>query len=105
MAPVEPVGHNSADQREQEDRNLAEKRIESQHFRVLRHFENQPALRLRLHPRADRRRARADPHQPEFGILEGFEGSIEQGPASRLRQRLRALDQVYDVAIAVGEKH
>ena len=48
------IGDDAADQREQQDRQLAEEIIEPEEERRLGEIENQPALRDLLHPRADR---------------------------------------------------
>ena len=53
LAPVCPISHDPADQGEQENGNLAEKRIKPKQKRGVGHLQNQPILGDRLHPGAD----------------------------------------------------
>jgi hypothetical protein len=75
---LHPIGHNSANQREQKNGNAAQKLIEAEIKRGVTEAINQPALCRNLHPRADAGRARADEHQPKIAILKCFEDPAKQ---------------------------
>jgi hypothetical protein len=55
--PVVAIGEDAADQREQDDRQLLQERVEAQEERRIRQRDDQPVLRHDLHPRADARGA------------------------------------------------
>ena len=73
LAPLDPVGHHAADQREQKDRDAAQKLVQRQQKRRVAEAIDQPALGHDLHPGADARGAGADPHQAEIAIMKCFE--------------------------------
>ena len=87
FAPVHAVRNHAAHQRKEEDRNIAQKRVETQQKRRFGHVENQPVLRDLLHPRADAGREGADPEEPEVAILESFECAAEHSVDGALRKR------------------
>ena len=73
VAPIAPVGDDAADQREQQDRHFAGEAVEAEikRRRCAGQRDDQPRLRHLLHPRADARRERAQPKQPEITVGEG----------------------------------
>ena len=78
LAPLDSVGHHSADQGEEKNRNAAEKLIECQQECGVAKAIDQPALCDDLHPRADAGRTGSDPHQPEIAILKCFEDATKR---------------------------
>ena len=104
FAAIHAVRDDAADQREQKDRNVAEKCVEPEQERRIRDFENEPVLRDLLHPRADARRAGAKPQQPEVAVLKCFESAAEQADGL-LRKRFLALDQMEQIPVAVVEEY
>ena len=83
VAAFDAVGHGAADQREQENRNLAQKRIEPQKEARFRKVEYQPRLSHDLHERSHAGRAGAEEHHTEIAILKGLECALEQGSPFR----------------------
>ncbi len=76
--PVHPVGHDAADQREQQDRHLAQKRVESQQECRPCQSENKPALGNFLHPGPHRGNKSTAPQHSKLRISEGLERSAEK---------------------------
>jgi hypothetical protein len=72
-ASLNPVGHDAADQREQEDGNAAEKLIQREQGGRMAQPIDQPALRHNLHPGADAGHAGTQPHETEIPVLKCFE--------------------------------
>ena len=72
LAPLDPVGHHPADQREEKDGNAAEKLIEREQKGRMAQPVDQPALRHNLHPGANAGRTGTEPHQAEIAILKCF---------------------------------
>ena len=64
LPAIVAVGDDAADEREEQDRQLAEEVVEPEVERRFRQLEDQPALRDLLHPRADGRREGAEPEHP-----------------------------------------
>jgi hypothetical protein len=77
--PVAPVGDHAAEEREEQDRQFAEERVEPEVERRIRQREDEPALRDFLHPRADAGRERADPQHAEVAVGEGAGHAPEHG--------------------------
>ena len=73
MPAIVAVGDDAADQREQQDRQLAHERVEAEEERRRGAGErdDQPRLRHLLHPRADARGQGAEPQQTEVPVGEG----------------------------------
>ena len=73
VPPIAAIGDDAADQREEQDRHFAGEAVEAEIERGRRpgHRDDQPRLRHLLHPRADARRERAEPQQPEIAVGEG----------------------------------
>ncbi len=84
LAPVVAIGEHAADEREQDDRELLQERVEAEVERGIGQREDQPVLRDDLHPRADRRAAGADPLDAEVSI-----GESRQHPAHAAFKRRR----------------
>ena len=78
VAPVVAVGDDSADQREQQDRQLAEKVVEAKEERGFGEVENEPALRHLLHPRPDRRGEGAEPQNTKIAVCEGGQRALQE---------------------------
>src|SRR6185437_1188511 len=70
---LDPVGHDSADERKKKNGNAAEKLIERQQECRVAQAINEPALCNDLHPGPDAGDARPNPHQAEIAIVKGFE--------------------------------
>ena len=68
-----PVGQHAAKQGEQKDGDAGKERVQPQQEGGVAELVDQPALRHDLHPRADARSARPEPHEPEVAILKRFE--------------------------------
>jgi len=75
LLALSAVRKNAAEKREQDDGDGAEELIESQEERRAGKLQHQPALRERLHQRADAGRARAYPHDAEIAVTKCFENS------------------------------
>ena len=71
LAPVVAIGEHAADEREEDDRELLQERVEAQVKRRSGQRQHEPVLRDDLHPGADRRAARPNPLDPEIPIGEG----------------------------------
>jgi hypothetical protein len=80
------IGEYASDEREHDDRELLQERIEAEKERGIGQREDQPVLCDDLHPRADRRAAGADPLNAEVAITEG-----RQHPAHASANRHRSL--------------
>ena len=87
VAPIAAIGDDAANEREQQDRQLAEKAVEAEKERRARAGEgdDQPGLRHFLHPRADARREGAGPEQPEVAVGEGRGQAARGGDQMRLQ--------------------
>ena len=72
------IGHDAADQHEQQNGQLAEEAVESQVEIRLREIEHEPALGVALHPRAD---GRSQGGQPEEAVV-----AVGEGPGQAVRQ-------------------
>ena len=72
------IGDDAADEREEQDRQLAEEVVEPEVERGLREVEDEPALRDLLHPRADGRGEGAEPEHPEIAIGECGERAVQE---------------------------
>src|SRR5262249_10817314 len=83
---VEPVGKYAAEEREQEERRVAQERVEAQPEGRARHREDQPVLGDLLHPGADRGREGPRPHEAKVGVCERLEGPRQ--PVSHGARRL-----------------
>ena len=66
--PVEPVGDDARERRDQQHRRLSHKRHETQQERRIRQPVNQPRLRDRLHPKADQRNRLARKEEPVIPV-------------------------------------
>ena len=64
------IGDDAADQHEEQDRQLREEVVEPEIEIRLRQIEDEPALRVVLHPRADRGAERGEPDEPEVAMRE-----------------------------------
>ena len=82
-AAIVAIRDHAADQREEQNRQLAQEVVEPEVERGFREVEDQPALRDLLHPRADRRGERAEPQHPEIAIGESGQGALQDGRAER----------------------
>ena len=80
-APVVPIGNDPANEHEEQDRQLAQEVVDAQEEFRLRQVVDQQALRVLLHPRADRRAKRRKPEQPEIAM--GQRAGDPCDPASR----------------------
>ena len=69
---------DAADQREEQDRQLAEEVVEPEVERRVGEVEDQPALRDLLHPGADRRGEGAEPQHAEIAVSEGGERALQE---------------------------
>ena len=58
---IVPIGDDAADQHEQQDRQLAQEAVEPQIEVRVGEIEDEPALRVALHPRADGGGERGEP--------------------------------------------
>ena len=87
LPAIVPIGDDAADEREEQDRQLAEEVVEPQVERGLRQLEDEPALRHLLHPRADGGGEGAEPEHPEIAIGECREGPVQKGGAKGRRRR------------------
>ena len=65
------IGDDPADEREQHDRQLLQKRVEPEVEGGRRQREHQPVLGEALHPGADAREAGAEPEDPEVAMVQG----------------------------------
>jgi hypothetical protein len=74
----EAVGDDPADERQQQNRQLAEEVVEPQIKGRLRELEDEPRLRNLLHPVADGRGEGAEPEDAKVAVFERGEGAIEQ---------------------------
>ncbi len=74
---IEPVGQDAAEEREQQKRRIAEKRVESQQKRRPRDREDQPVLRDLLHPGADAGREGTGPHQAKVAVRKRLERALQ----------------------------
>ena len=83
-APIAAIGHDAADQREQHDRQLAEKGVEPEEERRIGERQNQPVLGDALHPGADAGGEGAEPQDAEIPVGERGRQAPE-GPAGRGR--------------------
>ena len=70
-APIVAIGDHAADQREQQDRQLAQEIIEPEEERGLGEVEDEPALRDLLHPGADGRGEGPEPQDAEIAVAKG----------------------------------
>src|ERR1700722_1910564 len=73
FAALHAVGNDSANEREKEDGDAAQKLIQGQQERGVAEPVDKPALRHDLHPGADAGGAGAKPHQAKIAILKCFE--------------------------------
>ena len=97
VAAIVAVGDDAADQRQQQDRQLAEEVVEAEVERRFGELEDEPALRDLLHPGADRRGEGAEPQDAEIPVGERGEraaeewlGAAERHPsASQIRTLMR----------------
>ena len=71
LALVVAIGEDAADEREEDDRQLLQERVEAEVERRAGQRQNQPVLRDDLHPRADGRTAGANPLDAEIPVGEG----------------------------------
>ena len=74
---VVAIGDDAAEQREQQDGQLAEEVVEAEVEGRLGQVEDEPALRHLLHPGADRRGERAEPEDPEVPVDKRRERAAE----------------------------
>ena len=80
------VGEHAADEREQDDRQLLQERVEpEEERRRIGQRNDQPVLRDDLHPRADARRAGAEPLDAEVAIGERREHAPQRPRPERGR--------------------
>ena len=82
-AAIVTVGEDAADQREQDDRQLLQKRIEPEEERRARQRQHQPVLRDDLHPCADARGACPEPLHPEIAVGERGKHARHRAHAER----------------------
>ena len=82
-APIVAIGDDAADQRQQQDRQLADEGVEAEPERRAADRQHQPVLRDLLHPRARRRQHVAAPEQAEVA---GGERRGESGEAAARRR-------------------
>ena len=73
-----PVGDHPADEREQQDRQLAEKVVQPKEKRGFGQVENEPALRHLLHPRADRRGEGAEPQNAKIPVSKRCQRALQE---------------------------
>ncbi len=85
LAAVVAIGEHAADEREEDDRQLLQERVEAEVERRIGQREDQPVLRDDLHPRADGRTAGADPLDAEIPVGEGR----QHAPQAALERRGR----------------
>ena len=81
---VDRVGHDPAEEAENEDRRPLRGRDEAQRDRVAGQLQDQPALAHDLHPVADQRDQHAEPEESEVVVPESPQ---PVGQAGRLRRR------------------
>ena len=84
---IAPVGEHAADEREEDDRELLQERVEAEVERRVRKRQHEPVLRDDLHPRADARRAGAEPLHAEVTVGERREHAARGARAQRRRRR------------------
>ncbi len=75
--PVHPVGENTAEEGEGEERCVLEDSGEAQKGRLARDRQDEPALRDRLHPRPAARRERARPQEAKVPVRERLENASQ----------------------------
>ncbi len=96
-APVVPIRDHAADQRQQQDRQLADEGVEAEPERRSADRQDQPVLRDLLHPRPRRGQHVAAPEQPEVA---GGERRGEAGEAApRRRGAGRFRPEIQDAGI------
>ncbi len=78
--PIVAIGNDPADQRQQQDGQLAKEGIEPQKERRRRagDGQHQPVLRDLLHPRPDGRGERAEPQDAEVAVGERRQGTLQE---------------------------
>ena len=86
-APVVPIRDHAADQRQQQDRQLADEGVEAEPERRSADRQDQPVLRDLLHPRPRRGQHVAAPEQPEVAGGERRGEAREAAPRRRRRRR------------------
>ena len=68
--PIVPIGDDPADEREQHDRQLLQKRVETEVERRRGQRQHQPVFGQALHPGADAREAGAEPEDAEVAMVQ-----------------------------------
>ena len=88
LPAIVPIGDDAADEREEQDRQLAEEVVEPEvEASDLRELEDEPALRDLLHPGADRRGERPEPEHREIAVGERGERALQESRAKGGRRR------------------
>ena len=77
LLAIVAIGDDAAEQREQQDGQLAEEVVQAEVEGRLGQVEDEPALRDLLHPGADGRRECAEPEDPEVTVGERRERAAE----------------------------
>jgi hypothetical protein len=72
------IGDDAAEDREEQDGQLAEEVVETEVKGRLGQLEHQPALGDLLHPRADRGRERPEPENRKIAIGEGGKSPLQE---------------------------
>src|SRR5215471_17161063 len=94
LAAVGSVCENSADERKQHDRQLAQKQVQAEVERVFGEIVDQPALSELLHESPDGGSTCSQPHQAEVTVGKRSENSLDQADTRLIRKRMGALNQV-----------
>ena len=79
VAAIVAIGDDAADQREQQDRQLAEEVVEAEIERRVGQLEDEPRLGDLLHPVADGRGEGAEPQHAEIAVVKGGERAADDG--------------------------
>ena len=88
LASFHTVGHDAADQGEQEDGDAAQELIQREQERRVAEAVDEPALRHDLHPGADAGSAGTNPHEAEITIMKCLEYLAKGRGLHVLRVRL-----------------
>jgi hypothetical protein len=79
------VRDHAADEGKEEDRNPCQKLIQPEQKGRMAQAVNEPSLCDDLHPGANARSARPDPHQAEISVLKCLEYSVQRRRSHELR--------------------
>ena len=88
VAAIDAVGDDAADQREQQNGDLAEEAIETEKEGRAGEGEDQPALSDDLHPGADGGGAGANPEEAKIAVMESLKDAAPHWIQHRLRRRV-----------------